>query len=158
VYSRYGAVVELYVYDTAGAELALTGREQRPAIGGYGSWTVTSPLDPNVTGSPARCVVAAQPTQAEVLAPSGAKISCGSDDQPQNGYNLDNIGQSGTTCQTARNVALASVTNPSAGYRSSYEADGFTCTARPGSATGQFYYNFTCVSGAAEIAFKARTP
>lgn len=158
VYDRYGDVVELYVYDVGGSELAVTGSEQRPAIGGYGSWAVSAPLDPAATSRPARCVVVAQPTHALVLAPSTNLVSCGADDQPQRGYNLDYIDQSGTTCQTARSVSLTSVNNPSISFGSAYNADGFACTAQSGPASGQLYYIYTCVRGAAEIVFKSRTP
>jgi hypothetical protein len=68
VYNRYGDVVELYVYDASGAQLAMTNTEDRPAIGGYGNWTVTAELN-STTANPAECVVAAQPTPALQLAP-----------------------------------------------------------------------------------------
>ena len=68
VYNRYGDVVELYVYGASGTQLAMTNTENRPAIGGYGKWTVTTELNPTAS-NPAECVVAAQPTHALQLAP-----------------------------------------------------------------------------------------
>jgi hypothetical protein len=74
VYNRYGDVVELYVYTAPvdgypdGNQVADLGAEDRPSIGGFGTWQVTAPVDLS-GGAPARCVVAAQPTHALQLAP-----------------------------------------------------------------------------------------
>lgn len=159
VYNRYGDVVELLAYSESGAQLADLSTESRPAIGGYGSWRVTGHLTSSAT-SPSRCVVVAQPTHAFQGAPSGpgAPTACGSDDQPQKGYNLDYIEQTGTTCQIAKSVALASVNNPAVPFGAPYTADGFSCTSQRGPATGQLYYTYTCTGSGAQIFFKSRTP
>jgi hypothetical protein len=74
-YSRYGDVVELYVftapmpqYPPPGIVMGFSSVSTSPAIGGYGSWKVTASIDPSI-GQPASCVVAAQPTHDEILAP-----------------------------------------------------------------------------------------
>jgi len=75
VYGRYGDTVELYVftapvadYPPPGIVLGLSSVANSPAIGGSGNWEVTATVDTSL-GVPASCVVAAQPTHDEVLAP-----------------------------------------------------------------------------------------
>lgn len=62
VWSRYGDVIDLYVFSGKGIQLADEPfTRQAPFIGGRGPWTVTVPVDSSL-GRPARCMVAAQPT------------------------------------------------------------------------------------------------
>jgi hypothetical protein len=71
-YNRYGDIIVLYVFGPSS-----TGYPQGPQIGvssastsppvGAGSWQVSAPIDSGMTA--ARCVVAAQPTHDEQLAP-----------------------------------------------------------------------------------------
>ena len=74
VYNRYGDVVELYVYGAAsadhpiGVQVAKLSAEHTAPIGGYAPWRVWAPLEASL-GAPTRCVVVAQPTHAEQLAP-----------------------------------------------------------------------------------------
>jgi hypothetical protein len=69
VYNRYGDVVELYVYDRSGDQIASTTNEGRPPIGGYETWTVSAELNSS-SALPARCVAAAQPTHPFQRGPS----------------------------------------------------------------------------------------
>jgi FtsP/CotA-like multicopper oxidase with cupredoxin domain len=74
VYARSGDVVELYVFTrpqpgySAGIQLGLLHEESAGSLTGK-RWRATVPLDSSL-GRPARCVVAAQPTHDEQLAPS----------------------------------------------------------------------------------------
>jgi hypothetical protein len=70
VYNRYGDVVELYAYTSpsGGVEVAESGSERRPPIGGFGGWQVSAEITASL-GLPSRCVVAAQPTHDVQLAP-----------------------------------------------------------------------------------------
>jgi hypothetical protein len=64
----------LYVYTApqdatpSGVQIAELGEEHRPPIGGYGTWCARATVM-SFTGAPNRCLVAAQPTHAEQLAP-----------------------------------------------------------------------------------------
>lgn len=75
VYPRYGDVIDLYAYTAPqagypdGIQLATPSTSQSPRIGGRGAWSVTVPVDRSL-GTPARCVVAAQPTHDFQGAPS----------------------------------------------------------------------------------------
>ena len=75
VYPRYGDVIDLYAYTAPqpgypdGIQLATPSTPQSPRIGGTGSWSVTVPVDRSL-GTPARCVLAAQPTHDFLGAPS----------------------------------------------------------------------------------------
>jgi hypothetical protein len=69
IYSRYGDRIDLYVFTAPqpgyprGIQLAQPFTDHSPAIGGSGRWTVRVPLLVTGFGHPARCMVAAQPTQ-----------------------------------------------------------------------------------------------
>lgn len=74
LYNRYGDIVELYVFGASftgypqGPQLAASSAKDSPAIGGYGSWRVSTTV--NLAGyEPARCVIAAQPTHDLQSAP-----------------------------------------------------------------------------------------
>jgi hypothetical protein len=73
VYSRYGDIVVLYLFTAPssgyaqGAQLAVSSSDGAPPVAD-GRWSVSVSFDPSV-GRPARCVVAAQPTHDEQLAP-----------------------------------------------------------------------------------------
>jgi hypothetical protein len=72
-YNRYGDIVELYVFGVPsagypqGPQLAASSAQDSPPMGS-GTWQVSTSVDLSV-GQPARCVVAAQPTHDEQLAP-----------------------------------------------------------------------------------------
>ncbi len=75
IYGRYGDFAELYVFTapmpgfSQGIMLGLGGDgENTAAIGGYGTWQVTANINSSL-GQPTSCLIAAQPTHDEVLAP-----------------------------------------------------------------------------------------
>ncbi len=73
VYNRYGDVVVLYVLGaptsgySQGVQLGVSSVTSSPAMGS-GTWQVSTTFD-GATGTPAKCVVAAQPTHQVQLAP-----------------------------------------------------------------------------------------
>lgn len=74
VYNRYGDIVELYVFTAPmsgypqGIVVGLSSAGGSPPIGGNGTWKVTASIDHSL-GQAVSCVVAAQPTHDERLAP-----------------------------------------------------------------------------------------
>jgi hypothetical protein len=72
-YDRYGDIVVLYLFTAPssgypqGAQLAVSSSNQSPPLGGSG-WQVSTTFNHSV-GEPARCLIAAQPTHDEQLAP-----------------------------------------------------------------------------------------
>ena len=77
-YARYGDVIDLYVFSapqsgySEGIQLASPFTPSAPSVAGKGPWSVTVPLDTQLTNAdqPVRCVVAAQPTHDFEGAPS----------------------------------------------------------------------------------------
>jgi hypothetical protein len=73
VYGRYGDIIVLYLFTApspgyaSGMQLAVSSLENSPVLGGP-TWQVAATFDPSL-GQPAKCVVAAQPTHDEQLAP-----------------------------------------------------------------------------------------
>jgi hypothetical protein len=74
VYNRYGDIVELYVFAASspgfpqGAQLGASSAEDSPPLGSS-TWRVSTTVAQDPGSHPARCVVAAQPTHDEQLAP-----------------------------------------------------------------------------------------
>jgi hypothetical protein len=75
VYDRYGDIIVLYVLAAPspgyadGMQLAASDASESPAVGSGAPWHVSLSISPS-TGVPARCVVAAQPTQDGQFAPA----------------------------------------------------------------------------------------
>lgn len=74
VYNRYGDIIVLYVLAAPsagypeGMQLGASNLSESPVLGSRAPWHVSLSISPSV-GAPARCVVAAQPTHDEQLAP-----------------------------------------------------------------------------------------
>lgn len=74
VYNRYGDVIVLYVFGgpssgyPQGIQLGASGASESPVLGSPAPWHVSASIPPSA-GEAARCVVAAQPTHDEQLAP-----------------------------------------------------------------------------------------
>ncbi len=74
VYDRYGDIIVLYVLGArspgypGGMQLGVSGVSESPALGSSARWHVSLSISASA-GVPARCVVAAQPTHDEQLAP-----------------------------------------------------------------------------------------
>lgn len=74
VYNRYGDIIVLYVFAAPspgypeGIQLGASDVEESPVLGSQTPWHVSVSISPSV-GVPAECVVAAQPTHDEQLAP-----------------------------------------------------------------------------------------
>ncbi len=74
LYYRYGDIVVLYVFTAPsagypdGMQLGVSDVRASPAVGSRAPWHVSLSITPSL-GVPAQCVVAAQPTHDEQLAP-----------------------------------------------------------------------------------------
>jgi hypothetical protein len=74
VYDRYGDIIVLYVFtapsagEPEGVQLGASDVSESPVLGSQAPWHVSLSITPSV-GVPAECVVAAQPTHDEQLAP-----------------------------------------------------------------------------------------
>jgi hypothetical protein len=74
VYDRYGDIIVLYVHAapsagyTDGMQLGASDVSESPVVGSSAPWQVSLTISPSV-GTPARCVVAAQPTHDGQFAP-----------------------------------------------------------------------------------------
>jgi hypothetical protein len=74
VYNRYGDIIVLYVLAAPspgypqGIQIGVSGVSESPAVGVSAPWHVSLSITSSL-GQPARCVVAAQPTHDEQLAP-----------------------------------------------------------------------------------------
>jgi hypothetical protein len=86
-------------------------------------------------------------------------VSCGADDEPENGFNLDYINESGTSCAIAHELALAVVNGPYNGvYGTPFVVNGYSCVAEPGPTDGQGFDLDHCTRAGAMVDFKSRTP
>ena len=74
VYDRYGDIIVLYIFGApsagypAGAQLEVSDASQSPVLGSQAPWHVSVSIS-SAAAAPASCVVAAQPTHDEQLAP-----------------------------------------------------------------------------------------
>ena len=74
VYNRYGDIIVLYVFAAPspglaqGMQLGVSDVSESPVLGSRAPWRISISI-PQPAGVPARCVVAAQPTHDEQLAP-----------------------------------------------------------------------------------------
>jgi hypothetical protein len=74
VYNRYGDIIALYVFAAPspgyprGVQMGASSASAAPQVGIQAPWQVSASFDPSI-GTPATCVVAAQPTHAVQLAP-----------------------------------------------------------------------------------------
>jgi hypothetical protein len=74
VYDRYGDIIVLYVLASPsagypeGMQLGVSDVSESPMLGSQAPWSVSLSISPSI-GVPAECVVAAQPTHDEQLAP-----------------------------------------------------------------------------------------
>jgi hypothetical protein len=75
LFNRYGDIIVLYVRtapsagEPEGIPLGVSDASQSPAVGSAAPWRVSLSITPSV-GTPAQCVVAAQPTHDVQLAPA----------------------------------------------------------------------------------------